>query len=51
MDRNYPLTNMNFLVKVSDIEAVAAFTEVTGVEATVEAVAYPHLTLPATPAV
>jgi len=40
MDINYPLTNMNFLVKVSDIEAVAAFTEVTGVEATVEEVEF-----------
>lgn len=34
----YPLTKMNFLVTVAGVDGVAAFTEVTGVEATVEAI-------------
>ena len=36
----YPLTNMNFLVKVDTIDAIAAFTEVSGVEATVEEIEF-----------
>ncbi len=39
-NNTYPLTKMNFLVTVSDISGVAAFTEVSGVEATVEEVEF-----------
>lgn len=36
----YPLTKMNFLVTVSDVSGVAAFTEVTGVEASVDVIEF-----------
>lgn len=36
----YPLTKMNFLVTVADVNGVAAFTEVSGVEATVEEIEF-----------
>lgn len=36
----YPLTKMNFLVSIPDVSAVAAFTEVTGIEATVDVVEF-----------
>lgn len=36
----YPLTNMNFLVTVKDIQGTAAFTEVSGIEATVEEIEF-----------
>ena len=32
----YPLTKMNFLVTVDSVNGIAAFSEVTGVEATVD---------------
>ena len=32
----YPLTKMNFLVHVDQVEGTAAFSEVTGIEAAVE---------------
>ncbi len=37
---DYPLTKMNFLVTVQDINGVAAFTEVSGVEAEVEEIEF-----------
>jgi phage tail-like protein len=36
----YPLTKMNFLVSVDDINGVAAFNEVTGIEATVDVIEF-----------
>lgn len=36
----YPLTKMNFLVHVANIEGIAAFSEVTGVEATVDVIEF-----------
>jgi phage tail-like protein len=41
-DKNsdYPLTKMNFLVTVNNIAGTAAFSEVTGVEATVEPIEF-----------
>ena len=36
----YPLTKMNFLVKVDDIGGNAAFTEITGVEASVDVIEF-----------
>lgn len=36
----YPLTKMNFLVNVESIEATAAFSEVTGIEATVDVIEF-----------
>lgn len=40
LESAYPLTKMNFLVSVSGIDATAAFTEVTGVEASVDVVEF-----------
>lgn len=37
---SYPLTKMNFLVTVSGIEGTAAFSEVTGVEASVDVIEF-----------
>lgn len=37
---SYPLTKMNFIVQVSGVNAVAAFSEVTGVEASVDVVEF-----------
>ena len=34
----YPLTKMNFLVSVDEVSGVAAFSEVTGIDATVDVV-------------
>ena len=36
----YPLTKMNFLVTVDDVEGVAAFNEVSGTEATVDVIEF-----------
>ncbi len=36
----YPLTKMNFLVTVDSVDGVAAFSEVTGVEATVDVIEF-----------
>ena len=36
----YPLTKMNFLVSVDEVSGVAAFSEVTGIEATVDVVEF-----------
>ncbi len=36
----YPLTKMNFLITVSEIDASAAFTEVSGVEASVDVIEF-----------
>ena len=36
----YPLTKMNFLVTVDSVSGVAAFSEVTGVEATVDVIEF-----------
>ena len=36
----YPLTKMNFLVSVDEVSGVAAFNEVTGVEATVDVIEF-----------
>jgi len=43
-DKNsdYPLTKMNFLVTVSGIAGTAAFSEVTGVEGTVDVIEFRH---------
>lgn len=39
-DLSYPLTKMNFLVKVSNVEGTAAFSEVTGVESSVDVIEF-----------
>lgn len=36
----YPLTKMNFLVSVDEVTGVAAFNEVTGIEATVDVIEF-----------
>ena len=36
----YPLTKMNFLVTVSDVTGIAAFTEVSGVEGSVDVIEF-----------
>jgi phage tail-like protein len=36
----YPLTKMNFLVTVDQVSGVAAFSEVTGIEATVDVIEF-----------
>lgn len=36
----YPLTKMNFLVSVQNLEATAAFSEVSGIEATVDVIEF-----------
>ena len=36
----YPLTKMNFLVHVDTVEGTAAFSEVTGIEATVDVIEF-----------
>ena len=36
----YPLTKMNFLVTVADVSGTAAFSEVTGVEASVDVIEF-----------
>ena len=36
----YPLTKMNFLVSVDEVSGMAAFNEVTGVEATVDVIEF-----------
>ena len=36
----YPLTKMNFLVSIDEISGIAAFNEVTGIEATVEPIEF-----------
>jgi len=36
----YPLTKMNFLVSVAQVEGTAAFSEVTGVEASVDVIEF-----------
>ena len=36
----YPLTKMNFLVTVANVSGTAAFTEVTGIESTVEVIEF-----------
>ncbi|MEF9971997.1 MAG: phage tail protein, partial [Oscillospiraceae bacterium] len=36
----YPLTKMNFLVSVDEIAEVAAFSEVTGIDATVDVIEF-----------
>lgn len=36
----YPLTKMNFLVTVEGVDGIAAFTEVSGVEATVDVIEF-----------
>ena len=38
----YPLTKMNFLVTVDGIPGSAAFSEITGVEATVDVIEFRH---------
>ena len=37
---SYPLTKMNFLVTVDNVSGTAAFTEVTGIEATVDVIEF-----------
>lgn len=37
---SYPLTKMNFLVTVANVSGTAAFSEVTGVEATVDVIEF-----------
>ena len=37
---SYPLTKMNFLVHVDKVEGTAAFSEVTGIEATVDVIEF-----------
>ncbi len=37
---SYPLTKMNFLVTVSSVSGTAAFSEVTGIEATVDVIEF-----------
>lgn len=37
---HYPLTKMNFLVHVDQVEGTAAFSEVTGIEATVDVIEF-----------
>ncbi len=37
---DYPLTKMNFLVTVAGVDGVAAFSEVTGVEASVDVIEF-----------
>ena len=39
-DRYYPLTKMNFVVTVDSISGFAAFSEVTGVDATVDVIEF-----------
>lgn len=39
-DLSYPLTKMNFLVYVDKINGTAAFSEVTGIEATVDVIEF-----------
>lgn len=36
----YPLTKMNFLVHVAEVEGTAAFSEVTGIESTVDVIEF-----------
>ncbi|NLV85915.1 MAG: hypothetical protein GX025_01655, partial [Clostridiales bacterium] len=36
----YPLTKMNFLVSVDEVQGVAAFSEVTGIDATVDVIEF-----------
>jgi hypothetical protein len=36
----YPLTKMNFLVSVDEVTGIAAFNEVTGVEASVDVIEF-----------
>ena len=36
----YPLTKMNFLVSVDQVTGVAAFTEVTGIDASVDVIEF-----------
>lgn len=38
MENTYPWTNMNFLVTVDTIEATAAFSEASGIEASIEVI-------------
>lgn len=37
---SYPLTKMNFLVTVDNVDGIAAFTEVSGVEASVDVIEF-----------
>ena len=37
---SYPLTKMNFLVTVDEVNGTAAFTEVSGVEASVDVIEF-----------
>ncbi|MBR6257326.1 MAG: phage tail protein [Lachnospiraceae bacterium] len=37
---SYPLTKMNFLVKVAQVEGTAAFSQVTGIDATVDVIEF-----------
>ena len=37
---SYPLTKMNFLVKVANVEGTAAFSQVTGIDATVDVIEF-----------
>lgn len=39
-DLSYPLTKMNFLVKVANVEGTAAFSQVTGIDATVDVIEF-----------
>ncbi|MBQ8147906.1 MAG: phage tail protein [Lachnospiraceae bacterium] len=36
----YPLTKMNFLVQIDGVEGTAAFSEITGIEATVDVIEF-----------
>ena len=40
---SYPLTKMNFLVKVANVEGTAAFSQVTGIDATVDVIEFTDL--------
>ncbi len=37
---SYPLTKMNFLVRVANVEGTAAFSQVTGIDATVDVIEF-----------
>ena len=37
---SYPLTKMNFLIKVAQVEGTAAFSQVTGIDATVDVIEF-----------
>ena len=37
---SYPLTKMNFLVRVANVEGTAAFSQVTGIDASVDVIEF-----------